>query len=335
MTRLVVHACVLALCCSAGAAVAATIEPPPATPAGTTVDVIQGTKVSDPYRWLEDSTDPKVKAWSDAQNARTRAYLDALPDAQSIKSRLTALITATSPSYFELAARGNVVFAMYSDPAKQQPMLVTLDAKADPRSRRAVLDPNQLDAKGLTSIDWFVPSPDGKLVAVSLSKNGSEDGTLHVFDVASGKEIDAPIPRVQYPTAGGSLAWTADGKWLLVHALSGRRCAGSGPAFQHAGLFPSPGQRLEGRRAGAGARTMVSSACRKCSSTIAIDRPSILASVQRGDGGEWAFYVLARRTARGGRSQTIRTASSTPRSDPTMRSMRSAAPVRRTARSSS
>jgi prolyl oligopeptidase len=144
----------LVLCCAAGAALAATVPPPPATPAGDTVDVIQGTKVADPYRWLEDPADPKVQAWSDAQNARTRAYLDALPEADAIKSKLTQLITATSPSYSELEARGDLVFAMYSDPAKQQPMLVTLDTKADPDSRKMVLDPNALDARGLTSIDW-------------------------------------------------------------------------------------------------------------------------------------------------------------------------------------
>ncbi|MEJ0044624.1 MAG: hypothetical protein WDM81_21455 [Rhizomicrobium sp.] len=69
----------LVLSLAATAAVAATIPPPPPTPAGNTVDVVQGTRVADPYRWLEDWNDPKVKAWSDAQNARTRAYLDALP----------------------------------------------------------------------------------------------------------------------------------------------------------------------------------------------------------------------------------------------------------------
>ena len=57
-----------------------------------------------------------------------------------------------------------------------------------------------------------MPSPDGKLVAVSLSENGSEDGTLHLFDVATGKEIGRAIPRVQYPTGGGSVAWRADSK---------------------------------------------------------------------------------------------------------------------------
>ena len=202
----------LALCCIAGAALAANVPPPPKTTAGDTVDVIQGTKIADPYRGLETASDLKVQAWSDAQNARTRAYLDALPDETPIKAELTRLITATSPAFYELTARGNLVFAMYSNPALQQPLLVALDRTANPRNRRNILDPNAMDPKGLTSIDWFVPSPDGNLVAVSLSKDGSEDGTVHVYDVASGKDVGAPIPRAQYPTAGGSLAWTQDGK---------------------------------------------------------------------------------------------------------------------------
>src|SRR5215469_12582867 len=181
--------------------IAATIAPPPPTPAGNTVDTIQGAKIADPYRWLEDSDDPKVEAWSDAQNQRTRGYLDSLSDRGTVKTELTRLITQTSPAYLQIKAKGNVVFALYNDPAHQQPMLVTLNAQADPASRKPLLDPNQLDAKGLTAIDWFVPSPDGKRVAVSLSKNGSEDGTLHIYDVVNGQEIDQPISRVQYPTA--------------------------------------------------------------------------------------------------------------------------------------
>src|SRR5947208_2179998 len=176
MNRLLARVSALSLLLAGGAALAAAIPPPPQTAAGSAVDIIQGTQVADPYRWLEDAADPNVQAWSNAQNARTRAYLDSLPSRETTKAQLTKLITATSPAYSELMARGNLVFALYSDPAKQQPMLVTLDAKADPKSRKIVLDPNALDSRGLTSMDWFVPSPDGRLAAVSLSKNGSEDG---------------------------------------------------------------------------------------------------------------------------------------------------------------
>ena len=158
---------------TAAAAYAATIPPP--TFKGATVDTVQGVKIADPYRWLENWSDPKVQARSNAQNSHTRAYLDALKSQGPIKSELTKLVTATSPSYFGLSAKGARVFAFYSDPRKQQPMIVTLNATADPASRKTVLDPNVLDPNGHTAIDWFVPSNDGTKIAVSLSKNGSED----------------------------------------------------------------------------------------------------------------------------------------------------------------
>ncbi|HEX3431077.1 MAG TPA: prolyl oligopeptidase family serine peptidase [Rhizomicrobium sp.] len=291
MNRMLARISAVSLVLAGGAALAATIPPPPQTPAGNTVDTIQGVQVGDPYRWLENAANPKVQAWSDAENARTRVYLDALPSEETIKAQLTKLITATSPSYSELTARGNVVFAIYSDPAKQQPMLVTLNAKADLKSRKAVLDPNRLDAKGLTAIDWFVPSPDGKLVAMSLSKNGSEDGTLHVYEVASGREIGAPIARVQYPTAGGDLAWAADGESFWYTRYPG---AEAPPADQHfnmqvyyhrLGANPAKDTLALGQKDGLERVSEVFLSNR-------YDRSAILASVQRGDGGEWAFYVL-------------------------------------------
>jgi hypothetical protein len=69
-----------------------------------------------------------------------------------------------------------ILFAMKFQPPKQQPLLVTLASADDLKSEKVVLDPNVLDAKGTTAIDWFVPSLDGKYVAMSLSKGGSEDG---------------------------------------------------------------------------------------------------------------------------------------------------------------
>ena len=90
-------------------------------------------------------------------------------------------------------------------------MLVMLDSAENLKSEKMVLDPNALDSKGTTAIDWFVPSLDGKYVAVSISKGGSEDGTLHIYEAATGKALPDTIAHVQYPTAGGSAAWNADG----------------------------------------------------------------------------------------------------------------------------
>src|SRR5438105_2905568 len=171
----------------------------------------QGTTVEDPYQWLEKDDDPEVKAWSAAQNQQTRDYLDTLPDRAAIEKQLTEWYAKTSPSYSSLVSRPGILFAMKFQPPKQQPMLVTLASADDLKSEKIVLDPNVPDAKGTTAIDWFVPSLDGKYVAVSLSKGGSEDGTLHIYEAATAKALPDTIGHVQYPTAGGSAAWNADG----------------------------------------------------------------------------------------------------------------------------
>jgi prolyl oligopeptidase len=170
-----------------------------------------GVTVEDPYQWLENDNDPQVKAWSDAQNQRTRQYLDKLPDRAAIEKQLTEWYAKTSPNYFSLVSRPGILFAMKFQPPKQQPLLVTLASADDLKSEKVVLDPNVLDAKGTTAIDWFVPSLDGKLIAVSLSKGGSENGTLHFYETATGKALPDTIARVQCPTAGGSAAWNAEG----------------------------------------------------------------------------------------------------------------------------
>jgi prolyl oligopeptidase len=281
----------LSLALFAGVALAATVPPAPPTPKGDTVDVVQGAPVADPYRWLENWDDPKVQAWSDAQNARTRAYLDALPGRDAIKAELTRLITATSPAFYGLQAREGKIFALYNDPKFQQPMLVTLNGAADPGSRKTVLDPNALDASGHTAIDWFVASPDGKRVAVSLSLNGSEDGTLHVYDLAAAKELDAPIPRVQYPTAGGSLAWTADSKAFWYTRFPGDDAPDADRHFFQQIYFHTVGMDAAKDRLVLGTRDGIPR-----TGEIFLDNSrglnDVLVSVQLGDGGEWQHWVL-------------------------------------------
>ena len=187
------------------------VESTPQTPKKPVSKEYAGTMVEDPYQWLEKDDDPEVKAWSNAQNQRTRQYLDKLPDRAAIERQLTEWYAKTSPSYFSLISRPGTLFAMKFQPPKQQPLLVTLTSADDLKSEKVVLDPNVLDAKGTTAIDWFVPSLDGKHVAISLSKGGSEDGTLHFYETATGKALPDTIAHVQYPTAGGSAAWNNDG----------------------------------------------------------------------------------------------------------------------------
>ncbi len=267
------------------------IPPAPAFPTGDTVDTIQGTKIADPWRALENWDDPKVQAWSDSENTRTRAYYGTLKGYDAVAAKLGGLIKAASPSFGSLQAQGKTIFALYNDPAHQQPALVTLALSADPATRKALIDPNVLDPAGHIAIDWFVASPDGTKVAVSLSKNGSEDGTLHVYDVASGKEIEAPIDRVQYPTGGGAVAWTADGKgfWYTRYpdesAPESERHFNMKAYLHWIGSDPAKDKLVLSDADGL-PRT----------AEIFLDNSEggtrALASVQLGDGGQWQHYVL-------------------------------------------
>jgi prolyl oligopeptidase len=185
---------------------------PPATPQNPVIDTYHGVTVTDPYRWLEDWNDPAVKAWSDAQNRHARSVLDRLPNVEAIRARVTAVLSAQTISYGGVVAKGGHLFALKRQPPKQQPFLVVMDSALRPGTERVVVDPNTLSTQGTTAIDWFVPSPDGKLVAVSLSQGGSEAGDVHLFDTATGQQVFEVVPRAQNGTGGGSLAWLPDGR---------------------------------------------------------------------------------------------------------------------------
>ena len=116
---------------------------------------------------------------------------------------------SASATYSALQYRNGALFALKTQPPAQRPFLVTMAPPDDLRSERVVVDPNALDRSGTTSIDFYVPSLDGRLVAVSLSRNGTEEGTIHVYESATGRSLDDTIAHVNDATAAGSLAWNA------------------------------------------------------------------------------------------------------------------------------
>ncbi|HUL59509.1 MAG TPA: S9 family peptidase, partial [Anaeromyxobacteraceae bacterium] len=210
------------------------LPPLPPTPKRPVVDRIQGVEVKDDYRWLEDGASPEVAAWSAAQDARTRAWLSRLPAAAAIRARARELVATAPARYQRLREAGGALFALKHAPPLQQPLVVILPPGADPAAERVVVDPNAIDPSGATTIDFFVPSPDGALVAVSLSRNGTEDGTLHVYEAATGRERPDRIARVNGGTAGGSVAWDAGGAgfWYTRYPRDGERPAADLPFFQ-------------------------------------------------------------------------------------------------------
>ncbi len=265
---------------------------PPQTPKRPVTDTYFGTAVVDPYRWLEDWDNPDVKAWSEAQNAYARSRLDALAHTDEIRKRAAELLGAEVVSYGPFARAGSSVIAMKRQPPKAQPFLVIMSDPARPQTQRVLLDPAALDPSGLTSIDWFVPSPDGTLVAVSLSHAGSESGDVSVFDVAGGKKVGETLPRVNGGTAGGSLAWDSDGKgfYYTRYPREGERPAQDMDffvrVFHHTlGDDPSKDRYEIGDDFPRIGEVMIETG-------HAEDSPGcVLVSVQKGDGGEFVHFV--------------------------------------------
>jgi Prolyl oligopeptidase, N-terminal beta-propeller domain len=262
----------------------------PQTPKRPVTDDYNGTKIVDDYRWLENSADPEVRAWSDAQNARTRAYLDHLPDRAGIVDRLKHLYADQAPSFSGLCERGGTIFAVETKPPNPQPMIVTLGSLDDPKTARPIVDPNALDPSGAISIDWYVPSHDGKLVAVSLSKGGSEDGSLALFDTATGKQLPDSIARVNNATAAGSVAWNGDssGFWYTRYPRKGERADADLNFYQQVwfhrvGAPESSDQYSLGKELPRIAEISLASTD---------DGKFVLARVANGDGGENLHYLL-------------------------------------------
>ena len=280
-----IHICTLAMVATFSVfAVAA--EPTPARPVA---DSYHGVTVEDPYRWLEDAAAAEVKDWSAKQTSQARQYLDGLPFRQKIFDRLMTQTATASSSYAKLSAAGGRIFALYRQPLKQQPMIAVLPGSTDIKSLRVVVDPNALDASGNTAIDWFVPSPNGKLLAVSLSQNGSEDGSLHIFDVATGKESGEVIARVQYPTAGGSLAWQSDSKGFWYTRYPGPEQPAEEQHFFQKLYFHTLGDPIVKDKPvlGEGLPKVAEIFVRSGRAGA-----PLLVSVANGDGGEFAQYLV-------------------------------------------
>jgi prolyl oligopeptidase len=191
------------------------LEPAPETKKQPVKDSYYGITISDDYRWLEDLKSPEVQVWAQKQTQRAEKFLGALPGRAAIAHEVRKLISAQPISYSDVQLAAGKTFALKFDPKKQQPSVVVLDNPNRLESERAVCDPNVIDPTGKTAVDWFVPSPDGRMIAVSLSKSGSEDGDLYFFSVADGKQSPEVLKHVQYPTAGGSAAWTKDSSGIF------------------------------------------------------------------------------------------------------------------------
>ena len=264
---------------------------PPETAMRPITEIHHGVEVIDNYRWLENNSDPEVLAWDEAQTAHTRQYLDGLAHREAIARRLDELYLESSPDYYSFHHAGGKLFAKKKQPPKEQPILVTLDSPHDLASERVILDANELDTTGLTSIDFYVVSPDAKLVAVSLSRGGTEDGDVYVYEVETGEKLPDFVPKVNGPTAGGDVAWRADGDgfYYTHYPREGERPPEDLRFYQQV-YYHKLGTPTEEDSYVIGEEfPRIAEVYFETSN----DSRYIIAGVANGDGGEYAHYLLS------------------------------------------
>lgn len=182
------------------------VPPAPAARHDDVVEVLHGVEVPDPFRWLEDGTSPETEAWVAAQNERTRAVLDGLPDRARLHTRLTELLRAGTSLGPQVA--GGRIFSLDRWGDHDQAVLVVRDAAAAAATGepRVLVDPHALLGDATAALDWYRASPDGRLAAYGVSTGGNERSTLRVIDIDTGDHLPDEIPD----TRAASIAWLPD-----------------------------------------------------------------------------------------------------------------------------
>jgi prolyl oligopeptidase len=166
------------------------------------VEEIHGKQVSDPYRWLENYTEPEVQKWLKEQHRYTEKVLKQIPNRKDYLQELAqcmALDDIGNP-----IIKGEKLFYRKRTKDENQPILYTQEGlDGEPKE---LINPNELSTENPIALDWWAPSPNGKYLAYGLSENGDEWSVLHIIDIDKDEILTEKIPR----TRACSLAWEPD-----------------------------------------------------------------------------------------------------------------------------
>jgi prolyl oligopeptidase len=174
----------------------------PETPRLDHVDVLHGVPVADPYRWMEDLDSDQTRAWVEAENRVTAAYLGGLPEREAIRRRLTELWNYER--YAVPVREGGRYFFLRNDGLQDQAVLYTLDTLDG--VPRVLIDPNALSHDGTVAITSFSASLDGRLVTYGLAHAGSDWQEWRVVDAETGRHLPDLLQWVKFSQS----AWTHD-----------------------------------------------------------------------------------------------------------------------------
>lgn len=172
---------------------------------GTVTDDYFGTRIADPYRWLEDLDSPKTLAWIKVQNQFTNSYFAQFPLRDSLRTRLSELFNYARVTVPEMIP-GKRLFYRRNTGLQNQSVLYMRDSVGG--APVMILDPNSLSADGSIAFEDWAPSPDGRYVAYALAQGGADWHTVHVRDVKSLGDMTDTLQWVRF----SGLSWTRDGK---------------------------------------------------------------------------------------------------------------------------
>ncbi|WP_071145431.1 prolyl oligopeptidase family serine peptidase [Bacteroides ihuae] len=181
----------------------------PSTPKVDTVDTYFGTKVADPYRWLENDTSAATAAWVKAENKITNSYLEQIPFRKGLLKRLTELA-----NYEKIGApfkkHGKYYFYKNNGLQNQSVLYVQDSLKGE---ARVFLDPNQLSTDGTVALTSLSFSHDGKYAAYTVSRSGSDWREIFVMDAVTGNLLDDHITWAKFTGA----SWKGDGFYYSAY----------------------------------------------------------------------------------------------------------------------
>jgi prolyl oligopeptidase len=187
---------------------------PPVAPVREVVDDYHGTKIADPYRYMENLKDPEVLGWMKSQSAYATELLDRIPARKALLERIKELDKGAPYTVSDLIRLkdGTLFYQKLNADAE---MRIVCRRKSATDEEKVILDPESYEgADGSHAhLEFVSPSPDGKLMVVGISKGGSEVTTIFVRDVEAGKDLPASIDRVE--TAYNSPQWLPDGTGFL------------------------------------------------------------------------------------------------------------------------
>jgi len=199
---------------------------PPIAPVREVVENYFGTKVSDPYRYMENLESPTVQAWLKNQSSYARAILGAIPGREGLLSRLREL-DESAPARIGGLRRlpSGRLFYLKASSKDAVFRLAMRDGIAGPE--KLLVNPEKMAGAGgeTYAIDYYTPSDDGRWVAYGVSPGGSGETVLHVLDTTTGRDTGEPIDRALF---GDPIAWRPEGRSFFYNRLR-KPAAGAAP----------------------------------------------------------------------------------------------------------